>query len=229
MIAVLLYMLSSATAVSAYSGQRLASSPLEHTAPLARHDGTNEMNPSERVPFEIHIMSKCPDAQYCLSELVVPAMDQVRDLVDFNVSYIGMPHDDDVVVCQHGPTECEGNILELMVAHLNPAPIVHLGFTNCMTQQYPLIPDRGLVEACARVHNVDLEKLYQLFADKAFGLKLLRESVIRSDDQRLQKSDNFEMDMDMNIGGGTACKTNMLWNRYTIDACAYRIRGDGFD
>ncbi|RYP37912.1 hypothetical protein DL767_002784 [Monosporascus sp. MG133] len=181
MIAVLLYVLSSAAAVSAYAGQRLAGSPPEHRAPVARYDGTNEMNPGERVPFEIHIMSKCPDAQYCLSELVAPAMDQVRDLVDFKISYIGTPYNEGVIACKHGPTECEGNIIELITAHLHPAPITHLGFTNCMTQQYPLIPDRDLVEACARAHNVDLEKLYQLFADKDFGLKLLRESVIRSD------------------------------------------------
>ena len=41
------------------------------------------------VPFEAHIMSKCPDAKICLEELVVPAMEQVVDMVDFRLSYIG--------------------------------------------------------------------------------------------------------------------------------------------
>ncbi|RYP05909.1 hypothetical protein DL765_009681 [Monosporascus sp. GIB2] len=181
MIAVLLCVLSSAAAVSAYAGQRLASSPPENRAPVSRYGGTNEINQGERVPLEIHIMSKCPDAQYCLSELVVPTMDQVHDLVDFKISYIGTPQNGGAIACKHGPTECEGNTLELIAAHLLPTPVTHLGFTNCMTQQYPLIPDRDLVEACARAYNVDVEKLYQLFADKDFGLKLLRESVIRSD------------------------------------------------
>ncbi|RYP54242.1 hypothetical protein DL769_010379 [Monosporascus sp. CRB-8-3] len=181
MIATLLYVLSSAAAVLAYAGQRLANSLSEHRAPVARSDGTNEMNQGQRVPFEIHIMSKCPDAQYCLSELVVPTMEQVHHMVDFKVSYIGTPHDDGSIVCRHGPAECEGNTLELIAAYLHPAPVTYLGFTNCMTQQYPLIPDRTLVEACARAYNVDLERLYQLFADKDFGLKLLRESVLRSD------------------------------------------------
>lgn len=41
------------------------------------------------VPLEAHIMSKCPDARDCLQDLVVPAMEQVVDKVDFTLSFIG--------------------------------------------------------------------------------------------------------------------------------------------
>lgn len=44
---------------------------------------------SNRVPLEAHIMSKCPDAKYCLQQLVVPAMEQIHDKVDFSLSFIG--------------------------------------------------------------------------------------------------------------------------------------------
>ena len=44
---------------------------------------------SVSVPLEAHIMSKCPDAKICLEELVVPAMEQVVDMVNFRLSYIG--------------------------------------------------------------------------------------------------------------------------------------------
>lgn len=40
------------------------------------------------VPLEVHIMSKCPDAQVCLRDLVVPAMEDIADKVDFKLSYI---------------------------------------------------------------------------------------------------------------------------------------------
>lgn len=43
---------------------------------------------SERVPFEAHIMSKCPDARDCIRELVVPTMEKVSDKVDFELSFI---------------------------------------------------------------------------------------------------------------------------------------------
>lgn len=42
----------------------------------------------KRVPLEAHIMSKCPDARDCLQQLIVPAMEQVDDLVDFRLSFI---------------------------------------------------------------------------------------------------------------------------------------------
>jgi hypothetical protein len=43
----------------------------------------------ELVPFEAHIMSKCPDAKDCLREMVLPAMQRVYDKVNFTLSYIG--------------------------------------------------------------------------------------------------------------------------------------------
>lgn len=50
---------------------------------------TTESNTSRLVPLEAHIMSKCPDARDCLRDLVVPAMEKVVDMVDFNLSFIG--------------------------------------------------------------------------------------------------------------------------------------------
>ncbi|KAI5291325.1 hypothetical protein KEM54_005368 [Ascosphaera aggregata] len=72
-----------------------------------------------KVPFEAHIMSKCPDAQYCLNELVVPAMERISDKVDFHLSFIGeYDNRTDQVDCMHGPTECIGDILMLCAANL---------------------------------------------------------------------------------------------------------------
>lgn len=42
-----------------------------------------------RVHLEAHIMSKCPDARDCLRDLVVPAMEDVVDKVNFTLSFIG--------------------------------------------------------------------------------------------------------------------------------------------
>ena len=44
---------------------------------------------TKKVPLEAHIMSKCPDAKRCLQDMVVPAMANVSDKVDFQLSYIG--------------------------------------------------------------------------------------------------------------------------------------------
>lgn len=49
---------------------------------------TSESNQSTRIPLEAHIMSKCPDAQGCLQKLILPAMEQISDKVDFRLSFI---------------------------------------------------------------------------------------------------------------------------------------------
>jgi hypothetical protein len=135
------------------------------------------------VPFEAHIMSKCPDARDCLRDMILPAMMRVNSKVNFTLSFIGTPTDsNDGVACKHGPTECMGNILELCAAHLYPDPKIYLGFVMCLTRDYKDIPQRELVEDCALEHAVDFEELNDCATkdDGAFGISLLRESVKRT-------------------------------------------------
>nr|POE72275.1 hypothetical protein CFP56_12151 [Quercus suber] len=42
-----------------------------------------------KVALEAHIMSKCPDAKDCLKQMILPAMQNISDKVDFKLSYIG--------------------------------------------------------------------------------------------------------------------------------------------
>lgn len=43
---------------------------------------------NSKVPLDVHIMSKCPDARDCLQQLIVPAMERIDDVVDFKLSFI---------------------------------------------------------------------------------------------------------------------------------------------
>ena len=58
-------------------------------------------NQTGLVPLEAHVMSKCPDAKTCLEELVVPAMEQVVNKVDFRLSYIGSVDENDTLRTYH--------------------------------------------------------------------------------------------------------------------------------
>lgn len=42
-----------------------------------------------KVPMDVHIMSKCPDARDCMNKLVLPVMANVSDKIDFRLSMIG--------------------------------------------------------------------------------------------------------------------------------------------
>lgn len=136
------------------------------------------------VPFEAHIISKCPDTRHALRNLILPVMQKVHDKVDFQLSYIGKPTANGGVECKHGPSECIGNIIELCAREIYPDPKIHLGFVMCLTKDYPQIPDRALIEDCALEHAIDFNKLNECAArdETAHGIELLRNSVQRSAD-----------------------------------------------
>lgn len=116
--------------------------------------------------------------------LVLPVMQRVSPKVNFTLSFIGTPTDNDGVACMHGPTECMGNIIELCAASLYPDPKMYLGFTMCISKEYSSIPERTLVEDCALEHGIDFQKLNECAVqdDGGFGMGMLRDSVKRSTD-----------------------------------------------
>jgi hypothetical protein len=134
--------------------------------------------------------SKCPDARDCLKKLVVPAMSDVSDKVDFKLSFIGTLTDDDGVLCKHGQTECLGNILMLCAAAEYPDPKLYLGFTNCLINDYQEIPNKSLIEDCALEHGLDFDTLNTCMSKDtgAYGMGLLRDSVQHSKDVGISTS-----------------------------------------
>ncbi|KAH7328134.1 hypothetical protein B0I35DRAFT_472879 [Stachybotrys elegans] len=164
------------------------------TAHESRIHGFNELlhssssppsSNSKLVPLEAHIISKCPDTRDALRELILPVMQKVHDKVDFKLSYIGKPtDDDDGVECKHGPSECLGNIIELCARELYPDPKISLGFVMCLTKDYKHIPERALIEDCALEHAIDIKDLNECATrdSGAHGMDLLRSSVQRTAD-----------------------------------------------
>ncbi|RHZ60254.1 hypothetical protein CDV55_103952 [Aspergillus turcosus] len=158
-----------------------------------------------KVPLEAHIMSKCPDARDCLQKLVVPAMEQISDKVDFELSFIASVSNKSTdVVCKHGPAECIGDMLILCAANLpfppkgqsmNRTPTIRsLGFANCLISSYEKIPERSFVEQCALEHGIDFDALNECASqqdddpghdggdkDPLSGIALLRKSAQHSE------------------------------------------------
>ncbi|KAF2861831.1 hypothetical protein K470DRAFT_256672 [Piedraia hortae CBS 480.64] len=156
---------------------------------------------TSKIPMDIYIMSKCPDARDCMQMLILPTMQNVSDIIDLNLSYIGTENADGSVTCKHGPTECQGNIIELCAAQINPDPKTILGFTMCMYLQYPLIPNRELVESCALQHWIPIEKLDECTSrdNGEFGMSLLRKSVAKS------AEDEVKISCTVKLEGKTVC------------------------
>ncbi|KAL2838241.1 hypothetical protein BJY01DRAFT_237543 [Aspergillus pseudoustus] len=176
---------------------------------------------SERVPFEAHIMSKCPDARDCIRELVVPTMERVGDKVDFELSFIAsVSNKSSDVECMHGPTECIGDMLMLCAANLpfppesnagqvvalQTPPVRYLGFSNCLISNYEEIPDRTLVEQCALEYGIDFDALNECVSqqddnpnqgsggDRLSGVALLRKSARHSAELGVRTSCTVRVD-----------------------------------
>ena len=128
--------------------------------------------------------------------LILPTMQRAVDKVNFTLSYIGTPTDNDGVSCKHGPSECLGNIIELCAASLYPDPKIYLGFTMCLTRDYKDIPDKSLMSDCALEHGIDFEKLSECAEEDngAKGVGLLRDSVRRSTEAGVTKSCTVRLD-----------------------------------
>ncbi|KIW97835.1 uncharacterized protein Z519_01419 [Cladophialophora bantiana CBS 173.52] len=142
-----------------------------------------------KVPLEIHVMSKCPDARDCLRELIVPTMIQANEKVDFTMSFIGsVDPNSDAVSCKHGPGECLGNIILLCAAKVYPEVKLWLGFANCMITDYPNIPKRDLVQSCAMEHGLDFQQLNSCISEEGEGIDLLRASIERSQENNVTRS-----------------------------------------
>ncbi|KAI5926662.1 hypothetical protein F4810DRAFT_481048 [Camillea tinctor] len=191
LIALVLYVVYGFQPVSTYAARfSLSKSKTESkvkstsSTPESEDAASPPTTAGELVPFEAHIMSKCPDARDCLRDMVVPAMMRISDKVNFTLSYIGTPTENDGVDCKHGTGECIGNIIELCAHLLYPDPKIYLGFTMCLTRDYQDIPLRELVEDCALEHGIDFEAISKCAGQDtgAEGMAMLRRSVQRSAD-----------------------------------------------
>ena len=68
--------------------ENMEQEPYEQTPTIQRPLVISTEVAEKKIPFEAHIMSKCPDAKDCLQKLVLPAMEQISDKVDFKLSFI---------------------------------------------------------------------------------------------------------------------------------------------
>jgi len=129
-----------------------------------------------RVPVQLGVMSRCPDALLCESRFN-QVLDKVSDKVDLSLVYVAKyPNSSDHeftlialsyrldssqpdfgVWCMHGPDECAGNIQQLCVAKYAP-PENWWEFVQCQNYQgRENIGDSDLALKCAKTARIDWE------------------------------------------------------------------------
>ncbi|TRM67553.1 hypothetical protein BD626DRAFT_554667 [Schizophyllum amplum] len=176
-----------------------------------------------KVPVELGVMSKCPDALACenIFDQVIP---KVGTKMELDLLYIGKLDASDVefgVKCMHGPEECAGNVQQLCVKKY--APDQWWSFVHCQNYQgRSKIGQPDIALKCAKIAKIDWE---ESGVGKCAGLDgsgkgqegvlMLQESVKVAETLDIQKS------CTVRINGESVCIRDGTWkeceNGHTVN------------
>ncbi|KAJ7507799.1 hypothetical protein B0H11DRAFT_1968697 [Mycena galericulata] len=111
-----------------------------------------------RVPVELGVMSRCPDALLCESvfDQVLQKVGSKMDLSLVYVANLNSTEPDFGITCMHGPGECAGNVQQLCAARYSTK---WWEFIQCQNHQGRFqvgVPDVAL--RCAQETGIDWEK-----------------------------------------------------------------------
>ncbi|RPA85084.1 hypothetical protein BJ508DRAFT_412225 [Ascobolus immersus RN42] len=158
---------------------------------VAPQDGGQQplgVTDEKKVPLEVFIMSKCPDARDAFDLLIAPAFKKVQDLVDFKIEFIGRATSDGLI-CMHGPTECLGNVVNACAQKEYPSD-KSMPFTHCLLDDYRNVPKEDLLLRCAKENGLEFETINECASDTSEegGLELVRGSFQRASELGVKRS-----------------------------------------
>ncbi len=145
---------------------------------LLRHPST----PKEPVPADeagqygstdvhFYVMSKCPFGTQ-VEDAIAPVLKEFKDNVNFKVDYIVQETAPGEFRSLHGPTEVEGDKVQLCVQEKYPKKFVD--FLVCQNKNYQDLA--GSIDKCAEENGIDATKIKEC-ADGEEGTKLLSDSA----------------------------------------------------
>ncbi|KAJ7904507.1 hypothetical protein B0H14DRAFT_2663162 [Mycena olivaceomarginata] len=162
------------------------------------HDSQSPFQEHIRVPVELGVMSRCPDALLCESVFDQVVKQVGPQKVDLSLIYVATLNSSDTefgITCMHGPGECAGNVQQLCVAKY-ASPSAWWKFVQCQNShgRYQVgIPDLTL--QCARTANIDWEGSgvascvgLDVSGKAEEGKELLRQSALLGKSLGIEKS-----------------------------------------
>jgi len=196
------------------------------TSHIVLNDQTNvnELLADVKVPVQLGVMSRCPDALLCES-VFNTVRDKVRDKIDLSLVYIAklnQSEPDFGITCLHGPEECAGNVQQLCVAKYATKE-QWWDFVQC--QNFAGRENIGKPEValrCAQVAQIDWETSgagncagLDGSGKNSEGVQLLHDSV------RLMQGLEITKSCTIVINGSKVCVHDGTWkdcvNGHTVD------------
>ncbi|EXX75002.1 hypothetical protein RhiirA5_352525 [Rhizophagus irregularis] len=143
---------------------------------------TKEQNDHERekIPVELFVMSRCPDAVAC-EEVMADVVKEVNDISTFKTNYIATLNSSATygATCKHGDLECNGNIQELCFQEVNSNQLTFFNYLMCIHRSFDRIGSHEWAKQCSEEVGQDYDPIDKC-VNSDTGLNLFIKSVQKS-------------------------------------------------
>ncbi|ORX93193.1 hypothetical protein K493DRAFT_284951 [Basidiobolus meristosporus CBS 931.73] len=179
----------------------------------------------QKVPVDLYVMSICPDAVKC-EAVFSQVLDQVGDIVDFNINYTGTENANGTFTCKHGEPECRGNRIQLCTRkfyeHRSHDKYQYLDFINCQNEAYKQNGSNENLERCAKKFGYN-SNLIAKCADSRLGNHLFSRTLAHSNSLGIKVSCTMHINHELRCihdGGLKYCPGGFEVSDFVRDICA---------
>ncbi|KAK9760897.1 hypothetical protein K7432_014634 [Basidiobolus ranarum] len=178
-----------------------------------------------KVPVDLYVMSICPDAVKC-EAVFSQVLDQVGDIVDFNINYTGLKNENGTFTCKHGEPECRGNRIQLCARkfyeYRTRDKYQYLDFINCQNEAYKQNGSNENLERCATKFGYNA-KLIEKCADSQLGNYLFTRTLAHTNSLDIKVSCTMHINHELRCihdGGLKYCPGGFTVTDFVRDICA---------
>ncbi|KAK8387012.1 hypothetical protein O3P69_017989 [Scylla paramamosain] len=135
---------------------------------------------ADPVKVSVYYETLCPDSEKFVITQLYPVYQELKDIMLLDVNAYGKAEDyaigdSYIFVCQHGPDECEGNMMIACAKKLIQSEDLFMAFTNCVMTVFTAA---AAGPQCAEKHGIDFAPIQRCYASSE-GRRLLHEVGVK--------------------------------------------------
>ncbi|RIA99132.1 hypothetical protein C1645_748042 [Glomus cerebriforme] len=145
-------------------------------------------NEKEKIPVELFVMSRCPDAVAC-EKVMADVVNEVNDIATFKTDYIATLNSSATygATCKHGDLECKGNIQELCFQRANSNQLTFFNYLLCIHRSIDRVGSREWAKQCSEEVGQDYNPIDKCVNSNT-GLNSFIESIQRTNSYKVNSS-----------------------------------------
>ncbi|XP_031826469.1 gamma-interferon-inducible lysosomal thiol reductase-like protein [Nomia melanderi] len=135
----------------------------------------NDERTQQKVHIAVYYEALCPDSRSFFTKQLLPTYHKIPDSIEVELIPYGKATTMKIesgyeFICQHGPTECDANIIHACSIDILKNSSVQLEYVSCMIKNN--IDPVNIMKICAQKMNIDYNKIFKCFTEEK-GKELL--------------------------------------------------------